>query len=78
MQGKLRFSRWYVNYEDSEKNKMITELHRLLVTRGSKYTNFIEVEQRLRSSGTIKLYIEGLKDYTSHFASISMTLNLHI
>lgn len=35
-------SRWYVKYEEAQRQKMVTELHRLLVTRGSKYTNFIE------------------------------------
>jgi AP-2 complex subunit sigma-1 len=42
-QGKLRLSRWFVNYSDNEQQKLITEIHRLLVSRGSKYTNFIEV-----------------------------------
>lgn len=41
--GKLRLSRWYVNYNDNDQQKLITELHRLLVSRGTKYTNFIEV-----------------------------------
>ena len=40
--GKLRLSRWYVNYSDADQQRLITELHRALVTRGSKYTNFIE------------------------------------
>lgn len=41
--GKLRLSRWYVNYNDQDQQKLITELHRSLVSRGTKYTNFIEV-----------------------------------
>ena len=42
LQGKVRLSRWYVNYDETEKQRLTTELHRLLVIRGSKYTNFIE------------------------------------
>lgn len=41
-QGKTRFGRWYVNYEDKEKHKLCTQIHRLLINRGSKFTNFIE------------------------------------
>lgn len=40
--GKVRLSRWYVNYSDSDKQRLTTELNRQLVSRGSKYTNFIE------------------------------------
>lgn len=35
-------SRWYVSYDENEKNRLTAELHRLLVTRGKFYTNFIE------------------------------------
>lgn len=35
-------ARWYVSYEETEKARMMAELHRLLVTRGKYYTNFIE------------------------------------
>lgn|SRR3990167_8411091 len=40
--GKVRLSRWYVNYSDSDKQRLTTELNRQLVSRGSKFTNFIE------------------------------------
>ena len=31
-----------MNYEDKEKHKLQTQIHRLLINRGSKFTNFIE------------------------------------
>lgn len=56
IQGKVRMSRWYVNYEEQEKKKLCTELHRLLVTRGSKYTNFIEVRITKPKSALLKIH----------------------
>jgi len=41
-QGKVRLSKWYVHYEEAEKLKLQTEIHRRIVTRDSKHTNFLE------------------------------------
>eukprot|EP00002_Diphylleia_rotans_P006360 TRINITY_DN15743_c0_g1_i1.p1 TRINITY_DN15743_c0_g1~~TRINITY_DN15743_c0_g1_i1.p1 ORF type:complete len:143 (+),score=38.83 TRINITY_DN15743_c0_g1_i1:106-534(+) len=41
-QGKTRLSKWYVPYEDEEKRQLETEVHRLVVKRDRKFTNFVE------------------------------------
>lgn len=42
-QGKTRLSKYYRAYTDEEKNKLETEIHRLVTTRDPKFTNFVEV-----------------------------------
>ncbi|THU69411.1 hypothetical protein C4D60_Mb08t14130 [Musa balbisiana] len=43
--GKTRLAKYYVPLEDSEKHKVEYEVrvHRLVVNRDPKYTNFVEV-----------------------------------
>jgi len=41
-QGKTRLSKYYRAYTDDEKNKLETEIHRLVTTRDPKFTNFVE------------------------------------
>ncbi|KAJ6392285.1 hypothetical protein OIU77_026104 [Salix suchowensis] len=41
-QGKTRLAKYYVPLEDSEKHKVEYEVHRLVVNRDSKFTNFVE------------------------------------
>ena len=41
-QGKTPFSRWYVNYEEKEKQRLILDIHRSISARDSRFTNFIE------------------------------------
>ncbi|CAD6268027.1 unnamed protein product [Miscanthus lutarioriparius] len=41
-QGKTRLARYYVPLEDSEKHKVEYEVHRLVVNRDPKFTNFVE------------------------------------
>jgi len=41
-QGKTRLSKWYNLYDDYEKRKIMIEVHRLVNSRGSKFTNFVE------------------------------------
>ncbi|KAJ5073447.1 ap-2 complex subunit sigma [Anaeramoeba ignava] len=42
-QGQTRLSRWYVPYEDEEKTKLTTEIHKLVSHREAKgLTNFAE------------------------------------
>ena len=42
-QGKTRLSRWYVPYQEQERKKIEIEVHRHIVQRESKHTNFLEV-----------------------------------
>ncbi|KAI3656273.1 hypothetical protein MP638_000219 [Amoeboaphelidium occidentale] len=42
-QGKTRLAKWYVPYEDEEKSKLKTEVHRLVGSRDQKHqSNFVE------------------------------------
>lgn len=44
-QGKTRLAKWYAPFEDDEKLKMKSEIHRLVGLRDQKYqSNFAEVK----------------------------------
>eukprot|EP01079_Euglenida_sp_SAG-EU17-18_P009403 gene9402-1691_t len=40
--GKTRLSKWYVPFDEEEKEKLKTEVHRLITTREARFTNFVE------------------------------------
>merc|ERR1711879_177967 len=41
-QGKIRLSKFFTPHEDEEKNKLATEVHRVVTTRSARFTNFVE------------------------------------
>jgi hypothetical protein len=41
-QGKTRLSKWYVPFNAAEKNKIESEIHRAVVARDPRFTNFLE------------------------------------
>mmetsp|Transcript_41846 Transcript_41846/g.48185 ORF Transcript_41846/g.48185 Transcript_41846/m.48185 type:complete len:146 (+) Transcript_41846:70-507(+) len=41
-QGKTRLSKWYNTTTVEERQKMESEIHRMIVVRDPKYTNFVE------------------------------------
>lgn len=41
--GKTRLAKYYVPVGDNEKRKLEYDVHRLIVTRDPKHTNFAEV-----------------------------------
>jgi AP-2 complex subunit sigma-1 len=41
-QGKTRLSKWYVPYDDSEKQAIQVECHKVVTQREAKFTNFVE------------------------------------
>ena len=41
-QGKIRISKWYANYDEKEKQRLILDIHRNMSNRDSRFTNFIE------------------------------------
>mmetsp|Transcript_8124 Transcript_8124/g.16252 ORF Transcript_8124/g.16252 Transcript_8124/m.16252 type:complete len:143 (+) Transcript_8124:58-486(+) len=41
-QGKTRLSKWYFPVAEAEKKRIESEVHRMVVSRDRKYTNFIE------------------------------------
>jgi len=41
-QGKTRLAKWFDPYDDVEKRKLQSEIHKIVASRESKFTNFLE------------------------------------
>ncbi|CAM9127182.1 unnamed protein product [Scytosiphon promiscuus] len=65
-QGKTRLSKWWIPlHDEKEKVRIENEVHRLVVTRDRKYTNFVEY-------GTYKLIY---RRYAGLFFTFGMDVN---
>ncbi|GJY32135.1 AP-2 complex subunit sigma [Tanacetum coccineum] len=72
-QGKTRLAKYYIPLEESEKHKVEYEVHRLVVNRDPKFTNFVELLtlKEQYHSMIVEVHEEPLGSRQSHVVNCS-------
>jgi hypothetical protein len=74
-QGRTRLAKYYVPLDDSEKRKLEFDIHRLVVNRDPKFTNFLEARPARRARLGAKTHAESFRCSAPRAAQRSVSVS---